>query len=386
MAESLDKIIKIDGEDYKVNAESAEYVNHKLFINTESDSGETTTIASFDGNSDTVVNIVPQSGGSFKNTISVPSVPNPENLNVINFGDITSKVLDKLSNTSAAYSWNGNTLSAKNSTGDFSGIRVVVGDEVNFNSFKAFEDGPLSYLYFCKDSGNIYFGTKFSDDETYYQLATTAKTLATDNTLQVDLESNAAVKLKSTDNKNLDIGVKGTLPMSNGVFGVDISKVASTDTAEKSKASAVAKKMEYYINSAINETTSNFDKDTQIIVMRANTGENSGFCERRKTSYIWNYILSKFKEVFCKTGTEVISETKGCTGANSLKNVVVGRAANAGMSNGVQMWWVDPDLDDAEDYLRTNNFIYLSPATAAYDNGPTGNIKPGDIWIKYNPN
>lgn len=198
MAENLEleKTLKVDGQEYNINAVQADKVANKLTLKPMNLDGTVSAEGSgkwtiFDGSSAQSLNIVPAAGGQFEGKIRVPDLVTAVNdKDVLNYKDIVSKVVDRLLNTSAMATWNDNKLSfTDTNTPAIHGICVVLGNELdllgkevsvedptsvigfskinNDNWLKATSENPptpmpkwlQNYLYICKDTGNLYFGS-----------------------------------------------------------------------------------------------------------------------------------------------------------------------------------------------------------------------------------
>jgi hypothetical protein len=146
MAEKdLKNTIKIDGEEYDINAvysNEAGKVTTPLIINESLITGESK--GSFNGDAaDSTkkeINYVPSTGGKFTGPVHIVASDPPENASIINYGQIETLV--NLLTGSSAFAWTPNSKAIpqldtiKNDAGQIEDLRVVMGTTDHFATFK----------------------------------------------------------------------------------------------------------------------------------------------------------------------------------------------------------------------------------------------------------
>lgn len=212
----LSKTIKINDIDYNINAvsaETADKVANKLIlipVNATKDS------VSFDGNEELKFEVMTADGGEFTGNITVPSIlgESSEPVNrqtVLNFDDISTKVLSDLKNNSTIYTFgpesgdladdailqaiHDSTLVSGTNANKINGISVVLGDSSNLETFAEKNDTLSSYFYICKSNesnienipqGSIFFGIgKPNEKDTLIFISKTAVEIGPDYTFSV---------------------------------------------------------------------------------------------------------------------------------------------------------------------------------------------------------
>lgn len=232
----LEKTLQVNGQTYNINAVEADKVANKLAINRialgTKDNKTTTPVTDFDGSAAKSVTIVPANeGGRFAKRITVPHVEDStlkdDGETVLNYTDIVGKVVDRLLNTSAMATWNGNKLSFTDTeTPAVHGICVVLGDEANVGDFanENYSSKRIpNYLYICKDTGNIYLGSADST-ETKILSGITANEVLTPK--RIEVAANQWVT-KATDGESdfgLDMANSDLINL-NGLFFSDYANL-----------------------------------------------------------------------------------------------------------------------------------------------------------------
>lgn len=232
----LDSIIEIGTDTYEVqaktseSADTAKKVENSLTINKKNLTGTSSVV--FDGSGTRSVNIVPAEGGAFSGRITVDDLGTSitDKKSVLNWGDVEKKVvnhaIEKLTNSSASYEWDGSNITSKNATG-INGLSAVLGESSKVASFAAknaaaSNGAKLStFIYICTDDHAIYFGT--SESATDYFLLSSDKAreavkLSTAREITVNLAKTAATATFD-GTKDIKPKVTGVLDPTNGGTG-----------------------------------------------------------------------------------------------------------------------------------------------------------------------
>lgn len=401
MAQELDKVIKVGGVDYNINAVEADHVKNSLKINKANLASDgSTKLAEFDGTAEVSINLVPTDGGKFRGPIRVYNAGTEltDNKNkhtsgdsageffedaVLNYHDIKDVVLANIKNNTIVYNWSGTTLT-NDPTFDnaINTISIVQGPETQASTFATSNNNRYNeYLAEIEESGKsnikylptyLYVGT--TENKVYYGTAdsTTAKLLAINSagqvasadkltnscTIRTDLGSTQAVGFNGT--ADIAPGVTGVLPLANGGLGGDIS--TNSDAAQA---------VEYYINGSITQTTDPIEDGTWMLFQRNSPSKEIGQYGRKSASALWTYISKKIRgnNGFGFTDNKVLKVENGGTGKTTIGDIVVGKAQQ-----------IRTELT-----TKTSNTSSISQQYATISISPNdpsgGNV--GDIWIKY---
>jgi hypothetical protein len=253
MVKDLHNVLKINGEDYNINAVysdragsadtaakctgTAESANTAAVADTAAIANEVkyalhikeagTETCSFNGSEDITIDIVPATGGVFSGPIRVPanedeSLPDEA---VLNYKDIVNKVLYQLINNSTTYVWDGDELSPTSANGAINGLSLITG---SFSALEAFIDYNKNtastkinaYLYICTDNGNIYYNTINSD--TAVPVAINATNLCSTTKDGTDYTADSLQKILSDITTDI-------LQIKNG--GIAVKKAESAESA-----------------------------------------------------------------------------------------------------------------------------------------------------------
>jgi hypothetical protein len=267
MAKELEKTLKVNGEEYNINAKQAEKVEKALKLK----KNLLTTISedTFDGTAEKVIDYVSAEGGAFRGAIRVPNNENAniDNKAVLNYYDLKNSVLKELKNNSVLYTWNGKTLAGGGEGDLIKSVSIITGDTGDVNSFAAknFTTKQFSAYIYIGDTGSIYFGTSDSSDVAGVTVsaenAINANQLTEARELSVNLESDSAANFDGTE--DVAIGVSGTLPVSKGGTGEkDLKDVTvgsaniliSTETGKMYNADGISAAIDS-LNNVIDGTT-----------------------------------------------------------------------------------------------------------------------------------
>ena len=178
----IQNAINVNGEDYLINAYTADHTLQALEITKHNGENSEETIR-FNGSTEYKLAIVPSTGGNFSGPISVPTqdkaLDKIADTTVINKGEI-EKIIDQLTGI-PYYTWDGiNVEEVTTEEGKvLQNINIIVGSLKNFKTFNSLSTDIKPCLYLAVTSGissgnnynEIYYCTKKSE---YFTLATTA--------------------------------------------------------------------------------------------------------------------------------------------------------------------------------------------------------------------
>lgn len=287
MAKELEKTLLVEDEEYNINAVEASKVEHSLKLK----KNLLTTISedSFDGQEEKIIDYVPASGGKFTGKIRVPT--NTDNLtteDVLNYGDLSERVLKELKNNSVLYEWTGtNLVGGGEGTDTIKSICIITGTEADVNNLAAYiyANKPFAAYVYIAETGSIYFGTCDSDTVTIVKVkadhAVTAERLVTARNFSVSLNSSDTVDFDGTNNAAL--GVSGTLPIDKGGTGasdldsVTVGKAKSAenlagydDSGNYREISAAAAYVKFEQANSTNRVVSEITSGTRIVPKASN--------------------------------------------------------------------------------------------------------------------
>lgn len=247
----LDKTLVVDNITYDINAVEATHSNeadkvaNTLTINKIDIEGNAGPVV-FDGSAAKDVSIVGAEGGKFSGPIVVPTYEDKskfESESVLNYADM-NHVIGQLTGFSW-YTWDGATLAGSvNSENQALRMGVVKGLYEHLDDFIAYNSVnkylPF-YLYICSDTGMMFFGD--AEDTELKDItqvnAKDAEKLLKAVKLITNLESNNAVDFDGS--KNVELGVKGVLPVEHGGTGS-----TTLDDVVAGEAGKLAKKVQLY--------------------------------------------------------------------------------------------------------------------------------------------
>jgi hypothetical protein len=334
MAKELTTTINVDGEEYNVNAVTANSVNNALTIT--KCMLTTTSTETFDGSESKTIEVVPAKGGTFGGKIRVPkNLDAIQDTDVLNYSDIKTKIVNELLNNALLGTWQNGKLQGievESTTGtNLKSICIITGNDADKNTFavKNYNDKKLSaFIYVSTDTANkgrIYFGTAESS-------AVAAVSVSAENAVNADkagqlknscnittnLASSSSASFNGTQS-TLKPGVEGILPIANGGTGTNsLSNITVGAAAKLANGQNIRTKL----NSS---RTASFDGTKAIT-----------------------------------PGVEgILPVTNGGTGQSNLANVTVGKASSA-------------------DKLKVSgNYVNFYASRSA----PTSPVN-GDIWIQ----
>jgi hypothetical protein len=440
MAENLEleKTLKVDGQEYNINAVQADKVANKLTLKPMNLDGTVSAEGSgkwtiFDGSSAQSLNIVPAAGGQFEGKIRVPDLATAVNdKDVLNYKDIVSKVVDRLLNTSAMATWTGNELSFTDTeTPAVHGICVVLGNESDVASFanqNHISKWIPNYLYICKDTGNIFLGKAESTEINLLSGITKDKTITPRN-IEV-----AAGQWITNNAYGLDMANSDVINL-NGLFFADYAnqyneginfirtydeEATNSDIKDPEKAaelvvdrvyardgklcfepnrkvnedllenpfevyhSGIDKTPALGANYVINQHITDYEDDTpadetKIVFKYASPTTEKGALYTRKLSNLWAYLVAKIRNAFGFNNNNVLTVANGGTGQTNLTNVVVGRANT---SDNIKVWKLSSvdKYNDINAWSIFNNGVSCITVCSDAPKDTYGNN--GDIWIK----
>ena len=364
----LDKVLQVGDETYNINAVKADQVSHKLkFSRSNLTGGVSSLNKDYDGSEEVDLVIVPAEGGKFTGRITVPDDTRAtiSGDSVLNYNDIKNVFIEGVKNDAIVFSWDGSTTSVTIND-KVNSISIVQGPDSRADAFAAYNKtryanglGSLpTYLYIGTDEHKVFYGTRNDDTAALLEINSAgqvakADQLSTNHTFKVDLGSSATPSFDGTS--DVTIGVTGTLPMAKGGLGGNISSD-----------STLAKKTEYYVNSSIEEVTTDITDDSLITVKRYSPSATNGYLCQKKASIFWTYIAAKIRSVFGFSSNNILSVAKGGTGATALSSIEVGTATKAKKVN-----------------VALNGTTYQAAITISSSAPSSTNGTDGDIWIKY---
>lgn len=371
MAKELHTTIKIDGEDYNVNAKQADHVKSALIIKNIGLTGseKITERVTFTGNDAAEVSIVSaETGGRFNKEIRVPAATNIENINkesVLNYNDTINLVLNKIQKGAISYSWNGTEVVPSadiTETNTFNYISIVTGEQGTSGAFaswnydqKAFGRTPYVPIYLYielredKNDCITYFGT--ADSKTAIVLAINSATL---------------VEVANTANKvanELTIQLNGgtTEGTNKYTFNGSIAKDINI-TPENIGATTL-----------ISENGDEPLMNGTATVGGANTAARSDHVHPIDTSR----AAEGHKHAAGDINSGVLAENCGGTGKTKLTNVTVGTAEIAKTIKASGQLGTSTDV--SWDYYNIKFFIGKRPPNTEQDSGHP----EGSIWVYY---
>lgn len=236
---NLTDTIKVNDQEYNVNAVTAQKVAKPLILS-KKDINNNSTLVQYNGSIERTVNIVPAEGGRFNGPIRVPNQEPDKpiaNEAVLNYSDLTTKILQNFLNNSTSYNYDGENFPPSSSTGEemngvVNGISIIHGKEedvetfanANYDAYHENADIWIStFIYVCSDDPfNIYFGDCAHTDA--LRIAKSAERLDTAHSVLVDLTSENPAEFDGTpdtdeETKTLSPGVSGTLSIEHGGTG-----------------------------------------------------------------------------------------------------------------------------------------------------------------------
>ena len=433
----LTKTIQVDGQEFNVNAKAAEHVENPLTIYKSNLNKKATELLKFDGSVPKSIDIVPASGGSFAGRITVPPVSNStlkaDGETVLNYNDIVNNVVDKLLNTSAMATWNGEKLTFTDTvTPAIHGICVVAGAEEGVKAFAVKNHDNMlaatdesspdltlkwlpNYIYICvvgetgneaSATGSLYFGSADSTevvklvpgrgsaiipgsiyiDKTRWIIPkpdTNAADYATYGSSGIDMHNSDLTNIQglwcadSSDGRN-----EGIIFLRNQ-DGMDNFDLAKFYDKQGNRIRVVGDRL--YANKE-----GKLLYDQEIWYYDPNTGRD--FNQLNKDGVNNN----KTKDIF-HSGM-IIPEVNGGTGQADLDNVTVGNAKHADSAANADKATLASNATTADkatkatqdsdgkqintNYYRCNlNTTKINTITISTGN-PSGG-ENGDIWIKY---
>ena len=299
MVKELSNILKVDGDDYNINAVhslAAGKVDNTLNINKTELDGSISSIL-FDGSEEQTVSIVPSEGGTFTGPVAVQSLNDQLELSdedkkrlAINYADVLTVVQDLTGHP--CFRWNGTELIGETVTKDdltIEKISLIIGSSENYEKFITQEIKPIFFLYICEDTGQIFFGL---NSDNYKQLSTRTLKVIYENNLDnpdegftaEDLAEFARLlqehtdkffELTKEDGGILDLAKKYTDALANGQVTLNTETIQQAIEAIgliNDKDEGILAKANKYtdgeirkLDSKITENTTNISKNTEKI-------------------------------------------------------------------------------------------------------------------------
>lgn len=150
-----------------------------------------------------------------------------------------------------------------------------------------------------------------------------------DGAMKVDLESENSGTLDGSE--NVDIGVKGVLPVTHGGTGANTAAGAAKNIV---------------IDTAIADA--NDISDTTEIFTSAHNGGFASSIYKRSALKLWTYILAKVKALLGMSSNEIVSVSHGGTGKSSITSgsVLVGNGTGTPTEKGVVTDLSNPSNDN----------------------------------------
>lgn len=333
----LDNVIEIGNETFEVNAKHSEVatqVEENLSVKLYKEAtptDEPTEVIEYDGSEAQELHIVPVTGGSFTGPISAETHETTDfnSTDILNYEELENFVgglkgtsLYRVTKEPADDEPN---ITPVEPSGEAMHIGTVVGSSDYLEFFHENNTALDTYLYICDDTGDIYLG---GSDKYPQRIADKALTLAESHKLKVDLTSGDAAYFDGGSDVN--IGVKGILPVAKGGTGANSLSKIKVGEATKADTAALANKL--YVGRDI---TVELDK------------EGPGFFRGDENCY--------------PGVTGILPVANGGTGVDNLDDIKVGSAVQA------------DEADVATKLKNARNFkVNLSSTSTVSFNGEAG--------------